>query len=84
VRGILNGAQIIPTSKLSTGELLAVDSNAVRIKERPTYEIEVARNAQLDGWDVYVRKAVQNLVKEFDKPGVIYVASVATAITAIQ
>jgi len=84
VRGILNGVQIIPTSKLSTGELLAVDSNAVRIKERPTYEIEVARNAQLDGWDVYVRKAVQNLVKEFDKPGVIYVASVATAITAIQ
>lgn len=84
VTGILNGVQIIPTSKLSTGELLAVDSNAVRIKERPTYEIEVARNAQLDGWDVYVRKAVQNLVKEFDKPGVIYVASVATAITAIQ
>lgn len=84
VRGILGGVRIIPTSKLATDEMMLVDSGAVRIKERPTYEVEVSRNAQLDGWDIYLRKAVQNLVKPADKAGVIYVASIAAAITAIQ
>ena len=84
VRGILGGVRIIPSTKLSTNEMMLVDSGAVRIKERPTYEVEVSRNAQLDGWDIYLRKSLQNLVKSADKAGVIYVADVTTAITAIN
>ena len=83
VTGLLRGVQILPTSKLSSGELLLVEAGVVRIKERPTWELEIVRNAKLDGWDVYVRKSAQVLVKANDKKGVIYVASVATAIAAI-
>ena len=83
VTGILNGVAIKPTSKLSSGEILLAESGVVRIKERPVWELEIVRNAKLDGWDVYVRKAAQTLVKSNDKAGVIYVASVATAIAAI-
>lgn len=83
VSGLLNGVQILPTAKLSSGEMLLVESDIVRIKERPVWELEIVRNANLDGWDVYVRKAAQTLVKANDKKGVIYVASVATAIAAI-
>ena len=80
----LNGITIVPTSKLSAGEILLVETGVVRIKERPTWELEIVRNAKLDGWDVYVRKAVQTLVKSNDKKGIIYVASVDTAIAAID
>lgn len=83
ITGLLNGVQIIPTSKLSSGEVLLVDSSVVRIKERPTWEFEVVRNAKLDGWDVYVRKSVQVLVKANEKAGVIYVSSLSTALAAI-
>jgi HK97 family phage prohead protease/HK97 family phage major capsid protein len=83
VTGLLNGVQILPTAKLSSGEIIVVESDIVRIKERPVWELEIVRNASLDGWDVYVRKAAQTLVKTNDKKGVIYVASVATAIAAI-
>lgn len=83
VTGLLNGVAIKPTSKLSSGEILLAESNVVRIKERPVWELEVVRNAKLDSWDVYVRKAAQTLVKTNDAYGVIYVASVSTAIAAI-
>jgi HK97 family phage prohead protease len=80
----LNGITIVPTSKLSAGELLLVETGVVRIKERPTWELEIVRNAQLDGWDVYVRKAVQTLVKSNDKYGVIYVEDFEDAIEDID
>lgn len=79
----LNGITIVPTSKLSAGEILLVETGVVRIKERPTWELEIVRNAQLDGWDVYVRKAVQTLVKSNDKYGVIYVEDFEDAIEDI-
>ena len=82
-KGMIGSTRIIPTTKLTTGQMLLADSSIVRIKERPTWELEIVRNAQLDGWDVYVRKSVQTLVKTNDKKGVIWVASTATAIAAI-
>lgn len=83
VSRMFNGVNIHPTAKLSAGKLIALDINAVRIKERPVFEVEIVRNAQLDGWDVYVRKAVQCLVKSADKAGVIYVDDINDAITDI-
>ena len=84
VTGMLNGVSIVPTVRLTSGQMLCADSSIVRIKERPVWELEIVRNAQLDGWDVYVRKAAQTLVKTNDKKGLIWVASVATAINAIK
>lgn len=81
--GMLGGIAIEFTTRLTTGQLLCVENNVVRIKERPTWELEIVRAADVDGWDVYVRKAVQTLVKSNDKKGVIWVASVSSAISAI-
>lgn len=82
--GMLGSLQIVPSVRLSAGQILFADSSIVKIKERPIWELEIVRNAKLDGWDVYVRKAIQTLVKTHDKKGVIWVASVATAISAIN
>lgn len=84
VTGILNGVRIIASSKLATGELMLIDSTCPKIKERPIYEFEVIRNGSVDGWDVYVRKSVQLVVKAADKAGVIYCSNVDTAIAAIN
>ena len=82
--GMLGSLQIVPSVRLTAGQILFADSSIVKIKERPIWELEIVRNAKLDGWDVYVRKALQTLVKTHDKKGVIWVASVATAISAIN
>lgn len=84
VTGLLGGLRILPTTRLTAGQMLFIDSTVVRLKERPVWELEIVRNAAKDGWDVYVRKALQTLVKGNDVNGVIWVASVATAITAID
>lgn len=84
VTGLLGGLRILPTTRLTAGQMLFIDSTVVRLKERPVWELEIVRNAAKDGWDVYVRKAIQTLVKGNDVNGVIWVASVATAITAID
>lgn len=84
VTGLLGGLRILPTTRLTDGQMLFIDSTVVRLKERPVWELEIVRNAAKDGWDVYVRKALQTLVKGNDVNGVIWVASVATAIAAID
>lgn len=84
VTGLLGGLRILPTTRLTAGQMLFIDSTVVRLKERPVWELEIVRNAAKDGWDVYVRKALQTLVKGNDINGVIWVASVATAIAAID
>ena len=83
---MLSGVRIIPSAKLTSASLdmLLVDSSIVRIKERPVWELEIVRNAAKDGWDVYLRKAVQVLVKGNDVYGVIKVASAATTLATIN
>ena len=83
VTGILGGLRILPTVRLNAGEMMLIDSSAVRIKERPVWELEIVRNSAKDGWDVYVRKALQVLIKSNDTDGVIWVEDVADAIEAI-
>ena len=82
--GTIKGVRIIPSAQVTSDTLLLVDSSVVRIKERPTFELEIDRNSKLDGWDVYLRKSLQTLVKTPDKKGLIWVASIATAIAAIN
>ena len=83
VTGLLNGVAIVPCSYLTADQMMLVDASIVRIKERPTWEFEIVRNAQLDGWDIYVRKAAQVLVKSNDKKGIIWVSSIAAQISNI-
>lgn len=82
--GTIKGARIVPSSAMTADTMLLADIRVCRIKERPVYELEIVRNAKLDGWDVYVRKGLQLVVKNPDKKGVIWVASIATAVSAID
>jgi|GEM_PF-2567789 len=81
--GMLGALRIIPSRQLTSGQVLVADTSVVKIKQRPTYELEIVRNARQDGWDVYLRKAIQTLVKTPDKKGLIWISSLSTAITAI-
>ena len=82
--GTIYGVTIVPSGAMTADTMLLIDRSAVKVKERPTYELEIVRNAKLDGWDVYVRKSLQTEVKAPDKKGIIWVASVASAIAAIN
>ena len=81
--GMLRGLRIVPSAQVTADTCLVVDSSCVRLKQRPVFELEIVRNAKLDGWDVYLRKSIQTLVKTPDKKGLIWIASIASAITAI-
>lgn len=81
--GMLGALRIVPSRQLSAGQVLVADTSVIKVKQRPTYELEIVRNAKQDGWDVYLRKSIQTQVKTPDKKGLIWIASLATAITAI-
>lgn len=82
--GMLDGIKIYPTSRLSSGEILIADSSCVEIYGGNSFELEFDRNASLDGYNVYFRKAVQVKVPAAKKKGLIYVASASTAIAALD
>ena len=79
----IQGVRVLATSQVDSGKMFLADTSVVKIKERPTYELEIVRNAKLDGWDVYLRKSIQTLVKGPDKKGLIWVNSISTAISSI-
>lgn len=83
VTGMLGALRIVPSRQLTAGQVLVADISVIKVKQRPTYELEIVRNAKQDGWDVYLRKSIQTQVKTPDKKGLIWIASLATAITAI-
>lgn len=82
--GMLDGIKIYPTSRLSSGEILVADSSCVEIYGGNSFELEFDRNASVDGYNVYFRKAVQVKVPAAKKKGLIYVASASTAIAALN
>lgn len=81
--GMLGALRIVPSRQLSAGEVLVADLSVIKVKQRPTYELEIVRNAKQDGWDVFLRKSIQTQVKTPDKKGLIWIASTATAISAL-
>lgn len=81
--GMLGALRVVPSRQLTAGQVLVADLSVIKVKTRPTYELEIVRNAKQDGWDVYLRKSIQTLVKTPDKKGLIWIASLATAIAAI-
>ena len=81
--GVLGQVAIVPSANLTAAQILVADSTRLRIKKRPTIEIEIKRNAAKDGYDVYVRRAIQALVKKGDKGAGIWVNDSTAAITSI-
>jgi HK97 family phage prohead protease/HK97 family phage major capsid protein len=81
--GMFNGVRILPSAAIGVNEILVADSRCARVLRRPSIEVEITRDADLDGWKVNVRKAAQTKVKAAHKLGLIYVADKAAAITAI-
>lgn len=80
---MLGQLRVMPSRQLSAGQVLVADTSVIKVKQRPVYELEIVRNAKQDGWDVYLRKSIQTQVKTPDKKGLIWIASLATAIAAI-
>lgn len=79
----IQGVRIFPDDNVSSGDMLLVDTTAVQVKIRPVYELEIVRNAKLDGWDVYLRGSLQTLVPTADKKGLIFIDAISTEIAGI-
>jgi hypothetical protein len=81
--GMFGAVRVLPSAAIGANEMLIADSRCARVLRRPSIEVEITRDADLDGWKVNVRKAAQTKVKAAHKLGLIYVADKAAAITAI-
>ena len=82
--GMFGPVRILPSAAVAEAEILVADSRCARVLRRPSIEVEITRDADLDGWKVNVRKSAQTKVKEAHKKGLIYVADKATALAAIK
>ena len=81
--GMFGPVRVLPSATIGEKEIFVADSRCARVLRRPTIEVEITRDADLDGWKVNVRKSAQTKVKTAHKKGLIYVADKAAAITAI-
>ena len=79
----IQGVRIFPDDNVSSGDMLLADTTAVQVKIRPVYELEIVRNAKLDGWDVYLRGSLQTLVPSADQKGLIFIDAISTEIAAV-
>ena len=81
--GMFGPVRVLASNAVAEGEILVADSRCAKVLRRPSIEVEITRDADLDGWKVNVRKSAQTKVKTPHKKGLIYVADKAAAITAI-
>lgn len=81
--GVFGPVRILPSTAVGENEILVADSRCAKVLRRPSIEVEITRDADLDGWKVNVRKSAQTKVKTGHKGGLIYIADKNTAITAI-
>lgn len=81
--GMFAGVRVLPSASIGATEMLIADSRCAKVLRRPSIEVEITRDADLDGWKVNVRKSAQTKVKTPHKKGLIYVSDYTAAITAI-
>ena len=81
--GMFGQVRILPSAVVGANEILVADSRCAKVLRRPSIEVEITRDADLDGWKVNLRKSAQTKVKTAHKAGLIYVADKTAAITAI-
>jgi HK97 family phage prohead protease len=82
--GMFGPVRVLPSAAVADGEILVADSRCAKVLRRPSIEVEITRDADLDGWKVNVRKSAQTKVKAAHKKGLIYVANKATALSSIK
>lgn len=82
--GMLNGLRIVPSSRLSSGEAMVLDTNCVEVYGGNNYELEFIRNGAYDAYDVYFRKAAQVKVATGRKAGIQYIQSMASSIALLD
>jgi hypothetical protein len=75
--------RVLPSAAVADAEIRVADSRCAKVLRRPSIEVEITRDADLDGWKVNVRKSAQTKVKSAHKLGLIYIANKATALEAI-
>lgn len=83
VTATFGGVRVVATADIGDTELMVCDSSCVEVYGRGQYELELERLAGKDGWNCWLRKSFQVKVPGPEKKGVIYVANIDTAITAI-
>ena len=81
--GMFGPVRVLPSAAIGEKEVLVADTRCAKVLRRPSIEVEITRDADLDGWKVNVRKSAQTKVKTAHKTGLIYVADKTAAITAI-
>lgn len=84
IRSMLGPIRVWPSSRLSAGEVLVADTNAAEVQAGNGYELEFIRDGAYDAYDVYFRKAAQVKLPVPNQKGLIYVASLSTAIAALD
>lgn len=84
INGMLGGVKVIPSAKVANTELLVMDSSCADLVMAPVYELEIERSPLNDSYNVFLRRRAQVKVKEANKVGIVKVAAISTAITAIQ
>ena len=82
--GMFGQVRVLPSAAIGEKEILVADSRCAKVLRRPSIEVEITREADLDGWKVNLRKSAQTKVKTAHKKGLIYVADKTAAITAIK
>ena len=83
VNRMLGSVKVYPTSKLTNNEMLVCDSYCSDVYLGSTYELEFSRQAVSDSWRVDFRRICQVKTKTPWKKGLIYVANITNAITAV-
>lgn len=81
--GMFGPVRILPSTAVADAEILVADNRCAKVLRRPSVEVEITRDADLDGWKVNVRKSAQTKVKSGHKGGLIYIANKATALSSI-
>ena len=81
--GLLGQLRIFPTTRLADGELVVMDSSCYKPYAGGSYEFEAVRDADYDKWKVYFRKRVQGKFTTPGTKGMVYCASISTAIAAL-
>lgn len=82
-RSMLGGLRIVPTSRLSSGEAIVLDTNCAEVYGGNGYELEFQRDPVYDAYKVFFRKAVQVKVTTPGAYGIRYISSMSSAITAL-
>ena len=81
---MLGAMRVYPTTRLSSGEMLVADTGCAEPFAGNSFELEFIRNGVYDAYDVYYRRAAQVKITTSGVYGLIYVASLSTAIAAIN